>query len=74
VIADPARLDLRWLTEEQALLALPLVPMHESQDCAAPAQAASGDCERQPDADGKADDDSVRQQPFQHLRDMMRRS
>lgn len=33
IVADPSRVDLRWLTEEQALLALPLVPMHEPGEC-----------------------------------------
>ena len=33
VIADPTHVDLRWLVEEQALLALPLVPMHEPGEC-----------------------------------------
>lgn len=57
VIADPARLDLRWLAEEQALLALPLVPMHEGDECnEVPAQAG----------------DRIRQQPFQNLRDLLR--
>src|SRR5688572_13478440 len=35
VVANPLRLDLRWLAEEQVLLALPLVPKHENEDCAA---------------------------------------
>ncbi|MGH8175831.1 MAG: YceD family protein [Steroidobacter sp.] len=61
LVADASRLDLRWLTEEQVLLALPLVPTHESEDCIN-AQASS-------EAD---DDESVRQKPFQNLRDMLR--
>lgn len=62
VVADASRLDLRWLTEEQILLALPLVPMHESADCNE-AQASS------PESDGGAE---TRQKPFQNLRDMLR--
>lgn len=60
VVADPSRLDLRWLTEEQVLLALPLVPMHES--ACLDAQAASV----------SEDDEMTAQKPFQNLRDMLR--
>ena len=62
VVTDAAHLDLRWLAEEQTLLALPLVARHESQDCAAAASAA---------AEPSAGED-VRQTPFQNLRDMLR--
>ena len=62
VIADAAHLDLRWLTEEQTLLALPLVARHESQDCAA---AEATPQEAEPGED-------IRQTPFQNLRDMLR--
>jgi DUF177 domain-containing protein len=58
VIADPSRLDLRWLAEDQVLLALPLVPMHEGDECNdVPAQSA---------------EDEVRQRPFQNLRALLR--
>jgi uncharacterized protein len=58
VIADPARLDLRWLAEDQALLALPLVPAHEGDECnEVPAQAVG---------------DEIRQKPFQNLRALLR--
>jgi uncharacterized protein len=58
VIADPARLDLRWLAEDQALLALPLVPLHEGEECnEVPAQPAG---------------DEIRQKPFQNLRALLR--
>jgi uncharacterized protein len=57
VIADPTRLDLKWLAEEQALLALPLVPMHEPGECerkvAEPSQTRPG------------------QRPFGNLRDLL---
>jgi len=33
VVVDASRVDLQWLAEEQALLALPLVPLHESGAC-----------------------------------------
>jgi uncharacterized protein len=34
VVAVPARLDLRWLAEEQLLLAAPLVAKHPDENCA----------------------------------------
>ena len=74
VVANPSRLDLRWLAEEQVLLALPLVPMHENEDCAE--NVASGpSVEDAPDSDEPADDadEEVRQQPFRNLRDLMRK-
>jgi uncharacterized protein len=61
VIADPARLDLRWLTEDQVLLALPLVPMHETDECP------------QSEAASPPQDEGARQQPFENLRDLLRR-
>ena len=61
VVADASRLDLRWLAEEQALLAAPLVSLHESTACA----------EVQADASGAGEDDGVRHKPFQNLRDML---
>ena len=74
VVADPTRLDLRWLAEDQVLLALPLVPLHADVDCAdalvtselnivAPAE--------QPRVAEAADE--VRQQPFQNLRELLRK-
>jgi uncharacterized protein len=57
VIADPTRLDLKWLVEEQVLLALPLVPMHDPGECersvAEPSQTRPG------------------QRPFGNLRDLL---
>jgi uncharacterized protein len=64
VVVDAAHLDLRWLTEEQALLALPLVARHESQECAA--------SEESPEAAESQAGEEVRQTPFQNLRDMLR--
>lgn len=62
VLANPSRLDLRWLVEEQVLLALPLVPMHEGEECAEGSQGPASD-ERP---------EGAVQQPFRHLRDMLR--
>jgi uncharacterized protein len=60
VIADPARFDVRWLAEEQALLALPLVPLHPAGECdeAAPREAEQGASHGT-------------QKPFQNLRDLL---
>jgi uncharacterized protein len=60
VIADPACFDVRWLAEEQALLALPLVPLHPAGECD---EAASQDSEQ-----GTS---RVTQKPFQNLRDLL---
>jgi uncharacterized protein len=61
VIADAARFDLRWLAEDQVLLALPLVPVHESEECANVAIA--------PVVEERT---AAVQKPFQNLRDMLR--
>lgn len=61
VIADPAHFDVRWLAEEQALLALPLVPLHPAGECAAaivPPRA------KQAARTGT-------QRPFENLRDLL---
>lgn len=62
VQADPEHLDLLALAEDQALLALPLVPRHESIDCGE-VPAASADA---------ADEAEARQTPFSNLRDLLR--
>jgi uncharacterized protein len=68
VVADAARLDLRWLVEDQLLLALPLVPKHDDEQCSAI---------EQDDQDAAVTDEEVEppsvQKPFQNLRDMMRK-
>ncbi|HEX7116611.1 MAG TPA: DUF177 domain-containing protein [Steroidobacter sp.] len=65
VIAEAQRLDLRWLVEEQALLALPLVARHESeQQCAVGAGASAG---------SEEESEAPKQQPFRNLRDMLNR-
>jgi uncharacterized protein len=60
VIADPARFDVRWLVEEQALLALPLVPAH-----------AAGECDEAVPQDLEQGASRGTQQPFQNLRDLL---
>ena len=60
VIADPARFDVRWLAEEQALLALPLVPQH-----------AVGECDETALQDVEQGASHGTQQPFQNLRDLL---
>ena len=63
ILADPARLDLVALTEDQVLLALPLVPKHESDSCA---EFAIAPAKEEPTRD------EATQRPFGNLRDLMR--
>lgn len=72
VVAKASRLDLRWLAEEQVLLALPLVPVHENTDCIDGVVASSNE---PADADevGEDEEQPVTQQPFRNLRDLMRK-
>jgi uncharacterized protein len=73
VVAKASRFDLRWLAEEQVLLALPLVPMHENADCAEGVVASSSEADA-PDSDEPAEEEeAVKQQPFRNLRDLMRK-
>jgi uncharacterized metal-binding protein YceD (DUF177 family) len=60
VVADPARLDVRWLAEEQTLLNVPLVAKHADEQCAA--QLVEQDKSEKP----------VGQRPFANLRDLLR--
>jgi uncharacterized protein len=60
VIADPARFDVRWLAEEQALLALPLVPLHPA-----------GECDEATSQDAEQGASHGTQQPFRNLRDLL---
>lgn len=62
VVADPAHFDVRWLAEEQALLALPLVPLHAVGECD---EAAAS----QPEVEQRAS--AGTQRPFQNLRDLL---
>ena len=66
VLGDPKRVDLRSLAEDQALLALPLVPRHELNE-------ESEECEEALAAPPAPVAAEVRQTPFQNLRDMMRK-
>ena len=59
VACDPARFDMRWLAEEQALLAAPLVPKHTDDKCAI--RPASGESQA-----------AVSQRPFANLRNLLR--
>ena len=59
VIADPARFDVRWLAEEQTLLALPLVPLHAAGACDETVQGVEQGASH------------VTQQPFKNLRDLL---
>jgi uncharacterized protein len=61
VIADAEHLDLGWLTEEQLLLAMPLVPLHANED------------ECRPRAEPTSYADSERQTPFAQLRELMKK-
>jgi uncharacterized protein len=60
IVADPARLDVRWLAEEQTLLSVPLVAKHADEDCANDAAAPA----QREQATG--------QRPFANLRNMLR--
>jgi uncharacterized protein len=62
VIADPAHFDVRWLAEEQALLALPLVPLHPVGEC---------DEAARPPPDNEQGASPGSQKPFQNLRDLL---
>lgn len=62
VVVDPAHFDVRWLTEEQALLASPLVPLHAVGECD---QAAAPP----PDIEQRAS--AGAQRPFENLRDLL---
>lgn len=63
ILADPARFDLLALAEDQALLALPLVPRHESEECNEAGVAVPPE----------RSDDATRQRPFGNLRDLLRK-
>lgn len=63
VLGNPARFDLLTLAEDQALLALPLVPKHESETCIDGTIATSEDAEPH---------EEETQRPFGNLRELMR--
>ncbi|HKS58748.1 MAG TPA: YceD family protein [Steroidobacteraceae bacterium] len=61
VIAAAARFDVRWLAEEQTLLAMPLVPMHAEGECDEVAPPSRLEQEASPGS----------QKPFENLRDLL---
>jgi uncharacterized protein len=61
IVADPARLDMRWLAEEQTLLSVPLVPKHENENCAG-GQLLGEESER-----------ASSQRPFADLKSLLRK-
>jgi uncharacterized protein len=61
VVAEAARFDVRWLAEEQALLAMPLVPLHAEGECD---EVAAPPPQEQDASPGS-------QKPFQNLRDLL---
>jgi uncharacterized protein len=70
IVVDPTRLDLRWLAEEQVLLALPFAPKHESEeDCRAAAAELSASAAKLLQEGAAAEKD--KQRPFANLRDML---
>ena len=66
MVANPSRLDVRWLVEDQALLALPLVAMHAPDECEERSEVQEVASEQQEATEAG-------QKPFQNLRDMMRK-
>jgi uncharacterized protein len=62
VIAEAARFDVRWLAEEQALLAMPLVPLHAVGECD---EVAASPSQIEQDASPGS------QKPFENLRDLL---
>ena len=60
IVADPARLDVRWLAEEQTLLSVPLVPKHADQNCLKVESAPV------------VKKEVAGQRPFANLKDMLR--
>jgi len=65
VVLEANRLDLTWLAEEEMLLALPLVPLHDA-DCSA---AVAVEAVEVVDAPVKG----KRQRPFENLRELLKK-
>lgn len=72
IVADPARLNLAALAEEQVLLALPLVPVHvDMNECVRDAERA---CVERTETEVASTDlprSDVPQRPFANLRELM---
>jgi len=62
VVVDASRVDLQWLAEEQALLALPLVPLHEP-----------GECDEAEDIPVAPAVEVEKQRPFGNLRELLQK-
>jgi uncharacterized protein len=77
IVSDPSRLDLAWLTEDQLLLAIPLVPLHATPEhcgLVGPAKDLLNEAAPQlTDEDGASDTKSTTQFPFAALRDMLKK-
>lgn len=75
LVLEAARLDVRWLVEEQLLLALPLIPRHaQAADCCVEFAAAEDEAEplvvEVSHKETTAADEG--QRPFQNLRELLR--
>ena len=68
IVADATRLDLAWLVEEETLLALPHVPMHDPSHAGCVAREVG--VADQAIESGEPD----RQKPFANLRDLLDKS
>jgi len=66
IVADPTRLDLGWLLEEQLLLAMPLVPLHREV-----AQCSIASAEVRTESARRRSKAEPTQRPFAGLRDLM---
>ncbi len=62
IVADAARLDMRWLAEEQALLNVPLIAKHADEQCGAPRETN----------EPPAKEEGASQRPFANLKDLLR--
>ncbi len=65
VVAEANHVDLTWLSEEEMLLALPLVPLHD--EACSPAVASEAVAVVADPPQGK------RQRPFENLRDLLKK-
>jgi uncharacterized protein len=70
VIADASRLDLAWLIEEQLLLAMPLVPVHDAVTECTPASIADTQAKLAART-GASVGTEESQRPFANLRQLM---
>lgn len=75
VHADLQRFDLRWFIEEQALLAMPLVPRHAENVACAPATTTDDGAVGERVSEAKPAEAAAppTQKPFANLRDLLKR-